>query len=135
MTKRELSRYRDICREIEQITEQLDELEQKEFDAAQKAVREAAGAGRGRTDKVGARLVRKEDLEHLYDQKQISLLVTRRRIENALESLQEPRDRALMRYRYFDGLSWEKVALKMNYSLRAVYELHEKILQKLERVQ
>lgn len=51
-------------------------------------------------------------------------------IEAAIESL-DPTARLLCRYRYVDGLKWEEVCVRMNYSWRQVHNLHRRALEAL----
>lgn len=52
-------------------------------------------------------------------------------IENIIDNLAEKRLRLLMRYRYIDGLTWENIAVKLNYDYRWVLRLHGIALSKL----
>ena len=55
----------------------------------------------------------------------------RLQIEQAVNALNEPRERELMRRRYIEGQRWEQVAYEMNYTLRHVTRLHGRILQRM----
>lgn len=52
-------------------------------------------------------------------------------IDNIIDKLAEKRLRLLMRYRYIDGLTWENIAVKLNYDYRWVLRLHGIALSKL----
>ena len=39
----------------------------------------------------------------------------------------------LMRYRYIDGLKWEEVAVRMNYSWTQTHDIHGKALKQLNK--
>ena len=60
----------------------------------------------------------------MYKKIQIRAEITERidAMENETESL-------LLRLRYIHGLKWEEVAVKMDYSLRAVHKIHSKALE------
>jgi len=53
-------------------------------------------------------------------------------IERAIQTLDNPIDRELMRLKYLDGLTWEEVAEKLCRSRQWVTVLHGRILQKLK---
>ncbi|MDR1954299.1 MAG: hypothetical protein LBQ21_07525 [Clostridiales Family XIII bacterium] len=42
------------------------------------------------------------------------------------------RERRLIRLRYFEGISWERVAVEMDYSIHWVWKKHGEILEKLK---
>ena len=52
-------------------------------------------------------------------------------IENAIEGVQDPRLRLILRYKYMDGLKWETIADLMHYEVRQIYRLHGEALQAL----
>ena len=52
-------------------------------------------------------------------------------IEKAIEPL-EPRERTLIRLHYFQGLTWEQVAVEMSYSWAQIHRIHSKALEKLQ---
>ena len=68
------------------------------------------------------RIEEKTDL--LYDIK--------REIDEAIEKVPDVRLRRLLKLRYIDFYTWEKIAEKMNYDLRWVHRLHQKALQTIE---
>ena len=51
--------------------------------------------------------------------------------EKAIEAL-EPTARMLLRFRYIDGLPWEEVCVRMNYSWRQTHRMHSKALEALK---
>ena len=58
------------------------------------------------------------------------LIQIRNEIEKSISLLSSPLD-LLMRYKYIDGLTWEEIAVKMNYSYRNICYLHGKALNKI----
>lgn len=53
-------------------------------------------------------------------------------IENAIEGVQDPRLRLILRYKYMDGLKWETIADLMRYDVRWIYRLHGEALRAIE---
>lgn len=53
-------------------------------------------------------------------------------IENAIEGVQDPRLRLILRYKYMDGLKWETIADIMRYDVRWIYRLHGEALRAIE---
>lgn len=56
----------------------------------------------------------------------------RRRIERAVEGLEDARLRSLLRLRYIDGMKWNRVAEAMFYSDMQVMRLHREAVQLLQ---
>ena len=50
----------------------------------------------------------------------------------AINALELPAHRTVLTLRYFGGLDWEQIAVRMNKSRDAVIKLHGRALQKLE---
>ena len=60
-----------------------------------------------------------------------SLNIVRVKIEKAISSINDYGLESILRLHYINGMSWEKVAVKMNYSYRHTTRLHGIALQKL----
>lgn len=61
-----------------------------------------------------------------------SLNIVRIKIEKAISSINDYGLESILRLHYINGMSWEKVAVKMNYSYRHTTRLHGIALQKLK---
>ena len=57
------------------------------------------------------------------------LQTVRQGIRAALNQLEDENLKLLMEYRYIDGLTWEQIAVKMNYSYMQICRLHGKALR------
>lgn len=57
------------------------------------------------------------------------LQTVRQEIRAALNQLEDENLKLLMEYRYIDGLTWEQIAVKMNYSYMQICRLHGKALR------
>ena len=51
-------------------------------------------------------------------------------IEDRLDTLDDREEHLLLRYRYLEGYSWEKISVLMSVSLRTVHRIHASALQK-----
>lgn len=60
------------------------------------------------------------------------LKTVRQEIRAALNQLEDENLKLLMEYRYIDGLTWEQIAEKMDYSRQWVTSLHGTALQKIK---
>ena len=66
-------------------------------------------------------------LQSRYEDRLNAYVDERLRIEQSFEVL-TPDERAVMRAYYFDGLSWERVAERLDISYRHVHRLHSAAL-------
>ena len=71
-----------------------------------------------------------DDLAALYHQKRQALADQLRAIEQALETL-GPTERTLMRLRNIEGMSWQAVSLRIQYSWKQTHRIHKNALRKL----
>ena len=54
-------------------------------------------------------------------------------IKNAMigNLLEDPTDRNIVRLKYLDGHTWEKICVILNYSWNGIHKKHRKILEKI----
>lgn len=71
------------------------------------------------------------ELRQCYRAKLAEVEAEQLAIEEAIENL-EPRERALMRYRYIDGYKWEKICVLLHYEWRQTHNIHSEALRKLQ---
>ena len=70
------------------------------------------------------------ELERELNAKLSDIVEQRQDIERAIEALPD-NQKQLMRYRYIDGMKWEKVAVEMNMEYRWVLRIHGRALQEI----
>lgn len=123
-----LRSYRYLKSEVERLEEELAEWRSK----AEKMTRELSGmpSGSGGGDKVPACVEKIWELERKLSAKLSDAVEQRQAIERAIESLPDEK-KQLMRYRYIDGMKWEKVAVEMNLEYRWVLRIHGRALQEI----
>ncbi|WP_367567240.1 hypothetical protein [Lacrimispora sp.] len=49
-----------------------------------------------------------------------------------IEALEDEQEKRLLKYRYIRGYRWEIVADKMGYSIRQVFNIHNKIIYRID---
>ncbi len=129
MTKDELKirlkRYLVIKAEAKQIQELRDALLDPKG-ANLDAMPRSCGPG----NPVEAARNQREKLARDYDRKLEELAAEQAYIEAMIDSL-DPIERKLMRHRYLEGLTWEKVCVAINYGWTQTHEMHGRILDKL----
>lgn len=137
MDKVDFINYRMLAREVLQLRDQLAALESSLYSPKGQrfsAMPRAASGPKKTMEDVVAGHMRLEELYHEKLAKQESQLYD---IEEALDSLEDPAQRVIMRERYVLGHSWVRICDKMRsqgYSERQVYRLHGFALLNLKEV-
>ena len=72
-----------------------------------------------------------EELRVEYAKKCADLANRLLKIEKAIETL-GPTERTLMRLRYIDGLQWQAICMRINYSWQQTHRIHKNALIKLK---
>ncbi len=87
--------------------------------------------GSGTSDKISSSVARiiqiKEELQSEIDK----LSDMTGKVYKAINSLNDPTLETLLMYRYIRGLSWEEIAVKMNFSFRHLCRMHGEALSKM----
>ena len=127
--KRQLNSYRELQAEHLQLSEELKRLEvlmgspgSPNIDGMPRS----SGVSNP-VERIGIKII---TLEERYRAQLEKLLAAQETIEKMIEGL-EPTERMLARFRYIDGLSWDNVSIKMNYSWRQTHRIHGRMLDKL----
>ena len=131
MTKQELRQYTRLNIELQRLGEKIDTLESKIISPKIPQLSDMPRGGE-RLDMADhvAKLI---DLKNLYCAKWDELIAEQKKIEKAIATLADPVERALIGYKYIDGLTWEEVAEKINYSWQWTHKLHGKALVNINR--
>lgn len=137
MVQEDFKNYRHLAFEVKQLRSRLRELEETMYSPrAQRyslTPRSPSGSGRTMDDVIASHAA----LEELYLGKVAAKNAQLVAVEQAIETLKDPAERLVMRYRYIDGHSWTKVCDLMRprgVSERQVYRLHGWALEKLKEV-
>ena len=119
------------CKEqIEELEASMDGLKAQNFDGMPKS----SSGGFRSDDKI---IELSEKIEKFW--KKIIILKLeeidkRDEIFDAINQVKDPRAQVLLGYRYLDGLKWEEICVKMNYTWQWVHKLHIKALKEIEIV-
>lgn len=136
MQKADLKNYRALAREVLQLREQLITLETSMYYAKVSQLSHTpvqSGKGCDMADLIARRI----ELEALYCGRLSEKVAQQLAIERALDTLEDPAERMVMRYRYIDGRGWGSIIAELaalGYSERQVYRLHGFALLKLKEV-
>ncbi len=131
MTAKEyLSRYRRLDEEINAKLAQVEELRRR--------AQTVGGTNRSGThgsfpyDRVSEITSRIVDLEREINEEIGRLTDVQSEIRAAIKTVHEERLRIILELHYINGLTFDKIAKKMNYSHRQIYRFHEKALEKVK---
>lgn len=125
-----LGRYRDNEREIRRTEEEI--LRWESLSRETTTTMGAAGGGSNGEDKLQAaveKIVRWQNRLTLQLGERVRL---REEIEAAIGTVEDERLRLLLRYRYIDGWTWERIAVELNYAYRNVTRLHGRALDEIK---
>ena len=132
MTKHELRQYRAMCAEIKQLQDLIEEVESRVYDPKLHPLTGLPGAPTMRNGSTQERTL--DSVSSLLDYYRCRLdkLCCRQLcIEQAIDGL-TGEQRLLMRYRYIQGLHWEKICVTMNVSWATAHRLHAAALQQVQ---
>lgn len=130
MTKERLRAYQAIKEELQQLEDRLLEIETVLYSPKNQRLTGMPSAPSKEGSAIEDMAARHIELQDLYKSKMDELAQEALAIEAAIETL-DPTARLLFRYRYIDGLKWEEVCVRMNYSWRQVHNLHKRALEAL----
>ena len=71
------------------------------------------------------------ELEERLNGKIDAAVKRRKEMEAAIATVEDRTLQLLLRYRYIDGMTWEQIAVKMNYDYRWTLRLHGRALTRL----
>lgn len=131
MKKEELKNYMEIKREIEIIKDKIEYLEEKKTSIKSMIIDDMPKGSNTENDRLGELLGEIEELLNIYNEKQIRLIKQQMKIEDVIDKLEESTDRNIMRLKYIDGYTWERICVIMNYSWNGIHKKHRKILEKI----
>ena len=127
--KRRLNSYRDMKAEHDQIRDELLALEILMGSPSGPNL-DGMPRSSGVSNPVANQAIKHITLEQRYKAQLARLAAAQEQIEDTIDAL-EPTERRLARFRYIDGLTWEKVCERMCYSWMQTHRIHGRMLDKL----
>lgn len=137
MEKADFRSYRMLVREVQQLREQLLVLEASIYSPKGQRFTSTPKATASSNATMDAAVDRHLRLDRLYREKLASKEAEQLAIEQAIQSLENPAERVVMRELYLNGKSWPAVIRemqKLGYSERTAYRLHGLALLRLKEV-
>lgn len=127
--KQRLNSYKQVQLERRQILDRIMRLEARLTAPGAQGL-DGMPHGSGTGDSMARGVAALADLRDLYRAKEADLTQALIDIEHLIDGL-DPVERMIARYRYIDGLHWENICVKINYSWRQTHRLHDGLLEKL----
>lgn len=130
--KKLLREYRNILREIERIEDELATWQAR----AEKCTTSfsAVPGGGGDGDKIQVAVEQMDAIREKLNARLVKLTDARDNAERIIKSVSDLRLRLILEYRYIDGLTYDEIGLRMNYSFRQIFRLHKWALSEAEKM-
>ena len=115
MTLAELSKYHDIKVELTDLKRRINEIESTLIKSTKYSDTKSSNIFNtsNPTEKAAFQLSK---LKEKYDDKIYDLINEQIKIENYLDLVSDSEVRAIMRYRFIDCMTWNEIAVQLNYS-------------------
>lgn len=126
--KRELQEYRQLDKRISEMTERIASLMDRATRATASMEAERV-SGTGARSNVETAVVTKIQLERQMDGMIDDLRARRFAIHNAIDAMQDTREKRILELRYIDGRSWVNVMMKMEISETWSKTIHASALE------
>ncbi len=123
--KEYLKSYQKAVRRENDILEEIQQLRaEKMFPALHM---EGAPGAAGPSD-LSAYVVKIDELIERLKNERLRKILLREEIERDINRLKDEGEKAVLRYRYIQGLKWEEVAERAGYSWKGVHNVHSRAL-------
>lgn len=127
MTKEELKKYYYINLEIKQIEKKIEEINSTFMRAS---LINCERFEKHLTNPQERRMMLIEKYEEKLESAKERALAEAIKIENYIQTIEEPENRMIFRYRYIELKSWSDISKLVHLSQSAVFERHQKELAK-----
>ena len=128
--KEYLRKYLEAKRMQEVLEREIDELRLDRMipgSPAQDGMPHGSGGG-----DLSGYVARLDELDQKLRAQMYKKIQIRAEITERIDAMENETESLLLRLRYIHGLKWEEVAVKMDYSWRAVHKIHSKALEHFE---
>lgn len=125
MTKEELSRYYYLKKEIKQIEERIKEIDDT-FLSANRI--NGMRYEKRLSNPQEQRMILIEKYDKRLEEKKDEALKELMKIEDFIDSINDPEIRMIFRYRYIELTEWNKIAMLVHMSERTVFRKHRETL-------
>ena len=131
ITKEKLKTCRRMILEVKQLDRELEQLRRSECAVKSPSTSVPSGGNTFGPSAVEKAAIKILELEMLLSKKRAALYAEIVTIESAIESMKNPTETVLLRYRYIEGLKWEEVCVLMGYSWQQIHRIHARALSNI----
>lgn len=124
--KEYLCSYKNLCRKLQSLEEQLQSLREVEQSAKIQQLSDMPKGGR-QTD-LSDIMVQVEIIFTMIVQKRAECLERKLEIENRIVSMDDGTECLILHKRYIELKQWEQICVELNYSWRQVHYIHGRAL-------
>lgn len=133
MTREDLERYQKLKAEAEQLKEEVEKI-RNSLESPKSIVIDGMPKGETVTNRTDEMIGKYLTLQEALTLKWQLVVNAHMEIENALDRMEDVTSRMILRYRYIDGLTWVRIAIKMHYSEQRIYQLHRIALSQAKKI-
>ena len=72
------------------------------------------------------------DLENEIDEEIEKLITLKKQIRDVINKVEDVNERLVLKYRYLIFLQWDEICIKLNYSKRQMYRIHDSALESVK---
>ena len=116
----------DTHKNLLEVKEKLQELNKYRINAADYSIK--VSPTNNHSSGIENILIKQEELQSQWVKASYDELKVHNEIEKYIDTLLDPMERIIIRYRYIFHWSWKKIADKTGYSLRHVQKIHKDLL-------
>ena len=130
MKKEELKNYTENKREIKIIEEDIKKLQEQKSSINSLILSDMPKTfNNNDNDKIGALIAEIEELIEKYIDKMRNLIRIQNEIENTINNIEDATDRNIIRLKYIEDYTWERICVVMNFSWNGVHKRHKKMIK------
>lgn len=114
---------------VARLEEQLEELRINKMSPS--AINSGMTNGTGLND-LSDYAAKVDELERELLEKKKDRIESFRKVQTAIEAINEETEKDLLTYRYLKGMKWKEIAVKMGYSWKHMHRIHSRAIENLK---
>ncbi|NCD04457.1 MAG: hypothetical protein EOM00_16045 [Clostridia bacterium] len=131
MTKEELREYRWLVKNIQEMEDELAELETQATHITS-SLKEDVVDYTSCKDKMSGQVARIIELQDTINEQLARMYALQKSIREKIANMPE-REKRLLTLKYIEGMTWEEVAVGMDYSWQHIHRLHSRALRLINK--
>lgn len=131
MTKKDLQDFRKLIIERESLQNQIEQLNVQIQHATPSYGVQPRG---GKTADTADRIIKLVELKKEYECKCDNISGRQSKIESIIEKLADPVERAVLRCRYINNMTWEDITHIVSYEIAQTFRIHSRAIKNIEKI-